>query len=295
MSIVAALKLVDLRPDIDPVDGTVCVHGHRDARSLGASSADFAALELALRLGDQWNRDVVAVTAGPSEAKPLLREARAMGAARAVRIELPTGGPHGSAASATVAAALASVLGPDGSEPAELVLCGSASVDRGSGSVPAFLAEELDAAQALGLMELESSIPDEIRAVRRLDGGRRERLRVAAPAVLSVEAGVRVGGDRVAPRRASFTALLDTAEVTTALAPAPRDGFSGFPHRSGPFRARPRALPSPDPSRSARERALTILGTYTAHSPARIVHTDPDAAAAELLAYLRQHGFLSPS
>lgn len=293
MSIVAALKLVDLRPDIDPVSGAVCTRGHRDARSLGASSADFAALELALRLGEAWNRAVVAVSVGPPEAEPLLREARAMGATRAIRVELPTGGPHGSAASATVAAALAAVLGPDGMAPAELVLCGAASVDRGSGAVPAFLAEELGAAQALGLMALTSETSDEVRAVRRLDGGRREQLWVSSPAVLSVEAEVRMGTERVAPRRASFTALLATAEVSTALAPAPRDGYSGFPHHSGPFRARPQALPAPDPNRNARERALTLLGTATPHSPARIVQGSPETAAEEMLAYLRQHGFLS--
>ena len=72
-----------------------------------------------------------------------------------------------------------------------VVVCGAWSIDRGSGSVPAFLAARLDAAQALGLVSLsfDASPRRTIEAERRLDRGRRERLRVAAPAVLSVEGG----------------------------------------------------------------------------------------------------------
>ncbi len=53
--------------------------------------------------------------------------------------------------SAVVAALLAQALREVG---ADGVLCGDASLDGGSGSVPAFLAGELRAAQALGLVGL---------------------------------------------------------------------------------------------------------------------------------------------
>ena len=72
-----------------------------------------------------------------------LREALAVGAARAVRIDAP-----GDVRRATpVAAALATVVAG-----ATWVVCGDVSADRGSGSVPAFLAAELGVAQALGLV-----------------------------------------------------------------------------------------------------------------------------------------------
>ena len=68
-------------------------------------------------------------------------------------------------------------------------------MDRGTGSVPAFLAHELGNAQALGLVEVDTGHAVDravdCACVRRLDGGRREVLDVAAPAVLSVEGSVR--------------------------------------------------------------------------------------------------------
>ncbi|GAA3754242.1 electron transfer flavoprotein beta subunit [Spinactinospora alkalitolerans] len=291
MTVAVAIKLVDLRPEIDPLSGTVR-GGHRwDRHTLGVSAADWAAVETALRIGSAWGQEVVVVSVGPPEAEGVLREALTLGAVRAVRVELPTAGPHGSASSSTVAAALASVVGSEGPAPAGLVVCGAASPDRGSGSVPAFLAEELGAAQALGLVSLETAESrgrGELRGVRRLDGGGRERLRVAVPAVVSVEAGVAV------VRRASLEGLLGarSSVVETALAPAPRDGFSGFPHRPGPFRPRPRALPRPDPSEDARRRALALAGAPGGRTAPRVVTADPERAADELLDYLREIGLL---
>jgi hypothetical protein len=86
----------------------------------------------------------------------------------------------------------------------DLVVCGDHSADRGTGSTPAFLAGLLGAAQALGLVQL-STVEGELRALRRLDGGRRERLVVPLPAVCSVEpTGVRL-------RRAALPAVLAAA------------------------------------------------------------------------------------
>ena len=96
-----------------------------------------------------------------------------------------------------------------------LVLCGDRSADRGTGALPAFLAHELGAAQALGLVSLEAdpASADAGRAVlaqRRLDGGWRERLTVPLPAVCSVEgAGVRL-------RRASLEGALAAAGSAVA-------------------------------------------------------------------------------
>ncbi|GAB3210235.1 hypothetical protein GCM10027294_27770 [Marinactinospora endophytica] len=272
--------------------GTVRLRHRRATHTLGVSPADMAALETALRIGEAWGQEVVAVSVGPPEAAEILRDALSVGATRAVRVELPTAGPHGSAGSSTVAAALASVLKPAGPAPAGVVVCGNASTDRGSGAVPAFLADELGAAQALGLVSLEARGPDgsrELRAVRRLDGGRREVLRVPTPAVVSVEAGV------ARLRRAPLEAMLErgSLSVETALAPAPRDGFSGFPQRPGPFRPRPRALPAPDPAASARQRALALVSVTMRGAP-RIVTATPEEAAEELLAYLRETGHLPP-
>ena len=115
--------------------------------------------------------------------------------------------------------------------PPSLVVCGDRSADRGTGALPGFLAHELGAAQALGLVSLE---PDAatvgaaraLVAERRLDGGWREQLRVPLP--------------RCARWR------------------APASGFAG---RRWPEPWRPRSPPSrwsdPGPGRSV---VLTTLG-----------------------------------
>ena len=60
------------------------------ARAAGASDADQAALEWALRAAEAWGAEVLAVTAGPPAAEAVLRHALAAGAARAVRVDVAT-------------------------------------------------------------------------------------------------------------------------------------------------------------------------------------------------------------
>ena len=289
-AIAACLKWVDQNPDVDPLTGAV----HSDRRTSGGSPADAAALEWALRLGARWRRPVVAVTAGPAGADVLVREALAAGAAAGVRADLAPG-----ASSDEVAAALAAVL----PRRVDLVMCGVWSLDRGTGSVPAFLAAELDAVQALGL---EGHEPEDTGAEpsllgeRRLDAGRRERVRVRLPAVCSVEAA------SARLRRASFEAVvasqqaaIDVASVTprpgrppepAALRESPRRQESGV--RVRPFRPRAKELPAPSSTLSPRERILALTGTLVDREPPQTLVLDPPAAADELLARLRHWGYL---
>ena len=113
-----------------------------DERWAGVSEPDRAALEVGLRLAEARGDTVTVVSVGEPGAVIGLREALAVGAHRAVRVDAPAG-----LTSAAVAAAIAPVAAD-----ADWVLCGDASADRGSGSVPAFVAAELGAAQALGLV-----------------------------------------------------------------------------------------------------------------------------------------------
>jgi electron transfer flavoprotein beta subunit len=272
--IAVALKWVDLSPEVDPLAGQV----YHDARTSGFSPADAAALEWALRLGEAWQLPVAAVTAGPPQAEAVLREAAAFGLRWLVRAAAGR-----EALSEAVAGALAPAL-----TGAVVVCCGDHSPDRGSGSVPAFLAGELDAAQALGLTGLAPERPGSLVAQRRLDGGRRERLRVTAPAVISVEpAAARL-------RRASLPGLVAAREASIEVAGAPR-----HPARAGrvrvlrtsAFRPRPKELPAPrDPA--PRDRLLTLTGSLAQRTPPRVVKASPAEAADELIGYLEQHGYL---
>ena len=129
---------------------------------------------------------------------------------RAVRVDAPA-----DLASAAVAAALAAVVAG-----AAWVVCGDASADRGSGSVPAFLAAELGAAQALGLVD------------GRADGDR-PRAGRAPPRRRPPR------GARRRPRRRCCRSRAPSARLRRASLP----GRAGRPHgadrgRAGPDRAR---------------------------------------------------------
>jgi electron transfer flavoprotein beta subunit len=258
------MKWVDSRPEVDPLSGAV----HTDARTAGASPADEAALEWALRTTET----VVALTAGPPGATAVLRLAVAAGAACGVRVDLDPAAP-----SDVVASALAAAL------PAEvdLVICGVWSLDRGSGSVPAFLAARLEAAQALGLLSVAFG-GSGITAERRLDRGRRERLRVPRPAVLSVEGG------SARLRRAPLSGVLAAGQAPIEVVAGPVVHVP--PVRRYPFRPRPRVVPAPA-SADPRARILALTGALTDRTPPQRLTLDPSAAADRVLAQLSEWGF----
>ena len=147
--VVVCLRHAAARPDVDLLTGAVRppVHG------AGPAPAELAALELGLRFAEAWPGRVLAVTAGPPVAEATLRDALAAGAAEVLRVDWPEADYLDGLATdeQALAAALAAALRPR--RPA-LVLCGDRSADRGTGALPAFLAHELGAAQALGLVSL---------------------------------------------------------------------------------------------------------------------------------------------
>jgi len=210
-----------------------------------------------------------------------------------------------------LAAALVTAIRTVG-EPT-LVLCGDHSPDRGTGALPAQLAHALGAAQALGLVAMQvdpqvgagvapqvgAGVAPQVRArlsvlgERRLDGGRRERLRIPTPAVCSAEAaGVRL-------RRASLPALLaadDAAipvlEPDLSWAPSPTGDGGVRVVAARAYRPRTRVVAPPDGA-TPRARLLSLTGALTAHEPPTIVGPATPAEAADaLLAYLTRAGYL---
>jgi electron transfer flavoprotein beta subunit len=314
--VVACLDPADLRPEVNPLTGEVLVDGRR----ADLSAPDAAALEYALRAGQIWGGRVVAVAAGPATVEPVLRQAVALGA-QALRVPYgatgssgpePLPAPELAGEPATIAAAVGSAIEQLGS-PA-LVVCGDRSPWRGIGAVPALIAHHLGAAQALGLVSLsfdEDALT--VHAERRLDGGWRERLRLRAPAVCSVEAaGVKL-------RRASLVASLSTADqpipvaavpvvpaaavpivpvaavpiVPTATSPVGPAAGAGVVHVGAPEPYRPRTKVVPAPSGDTRDRLLALTGALKAHDPPRLVGpVGPEEGAEELLSYLAAHGYL---
>lgn len=257
MRTLVALKWVALRPEVDPLTGI----DHPDPRFSGAGPADTSALEWALQLRDALGGTVTAVTVGPAAAETLLRQALAVGADHAVRVDLSSdhhaGADPAAPSSRWVAAELAAVAAGS-----DLVVCGYASPDRGSGAVPAFLAHHLGWPQALGLTGLATETtpggpdhnggPHRLVLERRLDGGRRERLALVPPGVLSLEPGPEL---RRAPLAATLTAgsaLIDVRPARHVPAPAP----AVLARR--PFRPRARVVPAP--GGDTRGRVVHLLG-----------------------------------
>jgi len=313
--VVACMKLVELGAAVDPLTGHVIA----DPLSAGPSPADQAALEWALRIGEVAGAEVVAVSAGAPRCEEMLRDALAAGATRALHIVLEDDQPSAVVAG-VVAEGLRMLLArqtgdqapdlpvTDAAVPPVVVCCGDASLDRGSGSFPAFLAGELRAAQALGLVAV--NLGPVLEVERRLDLGRRERLRLVPPCVISVEAATarlrRAPLPGVLAARSATVELIDAVlrpdpnGSRVALDPnGPLDGTNraengSWVERSGvelvgvePFRPRTRVVPPPKGD-TARERILDLTGAFHERRGVRVVVAEAEAAAAELLATLSQ-------
>ena len=298
---VVCLRHAAARPGVDLLTGAVraAVHG------AGPSAGEQAALELGLRFAGAWRGRVLAVTAGPAAADETLRDALAAGAAGALRVDWPEADYlEGLAADEqALAAALAAAVRPRG--PA-LVLCGDRSADRGTGALPAFLAGELGAVQALGLVSLAlpgdadgpaaaGEVPAGEQGLvgeRRLAGGWRERLWIGLPAVCSVEAA------GISLRRAPLDAVLASrrAEIPVER-PAAGEAAAGTGLAAGtrlavgpsqPYRPRTREVP-PAPAGSARERLAELSAVLVQRDPPALLGpATPEEAAQALLDFLRK-------
>jgi electron transfer flavoprotein beta subunit len=163
----------------------VCLHAPRgpgkegEPGPLGVDDAHALAAALALGAGNT----VTALLAGPPADDGPLRRALAAGAARAVRL---VGEDFGSADFHTMGQALATAVKRVGGD---LVLAGARSDDDGLGAVPASIARHVGpTALHVAYVEAVSAAGADAVEVTVRGGGRRRRLRVPLPAVLSVVA-----------------------------------------------------------------------------------------------------------
>ncbi len=285
MLIVVAMRCTDARASVHPLSGEV----HADPRMAGPSPADHAALESGLRLAESTGGRCVVVTQAPAAAEEMLREALACGAHAVLRVD-PGAETDSRAADsgAGTAKSLAGAIRARFGVP-DVVLTGDHSIDRGTGATPAFLAAQLGCAQALGLVSLETTGADadgRLRAVRRLDRGRRERLAIPLPAVCSVEpAGVRL-------RTATLPGTLAARSAEIPVQLGQRESPELRVRSASGYRPRAKELPPPQGT-EARQRVLELTGAHEQREPPRIVTTDdPAEAAEELLSFLRDKGYL---
>jgi electron transfer flavoprotein beta subunit len=143
---------------------------------------DGYAVEEALRLRERHGGEVVAVSAGAAVAKDALRRALAMGADRAIHVDVEAPDPL------SVAAALARVAAREG---ADLVLAGAQSSDAVQAAVGSALAAHLGVPCVAVVIEVAWTPGDRsARVVRELEGGLHEVVEVETPAVLTIQTGI---------------------------------------------------------------------------------------------------------
>jgi electron transfer flavoprotein alpha/beta subunit len=158
----------------------VCLHAPPpDPDGSGLGRDDTHALSQGLALAEASQGQVTAVLAGTSHETGPLQRALVAGVGRAVRIG---GEDYASVDFHTLGQALAAGIKKIG---ADLVLAGARSDDEGLGAVPASTARQLGFAYIAGVEELSGAGPRAVEVVVR-GGGRKRRLRVDLPAVLSI-------------------------------------------------------------------------------------------------------------
>lgn len=178
MIVVAVRASGELQDDCELVDDDKFVD--LDYLEYSLNEWDAAALDAA----SQLSGTVVAVSVGGDEAEIALREALALGAERAVRID-----PQVDSEDSLVVAKLLSGFIAD-VEP-DLVLCGVQSSDHAGAAVPAALAGYLDWARAAVVNSVAESL-DSAAALdisRELEGGVFEESTLQLPAVVSIQTG----------------------------------------------------------------------------------------------------------
>lgn len=277
-----AIKPVAPVLEVDWLTGRV----RTDPRHVVRTRSDEAACAVGYALGAALGCAVVVVAASGPAAEGVLRAALAEGAIRAVRVVIgdddrDASDPAEQWGSGVVAAALSAVA-----TGARAVVCGDASGDRGSGTVPARLAHLLALPQALCLRAVAAH-GTELVATRRLDGGRRERLRVDVPCVVSVESAAASAPRAALPRVVDTTGGTDAYEVVVVA--VPESARRGDPMGSivGPHRPRPSLVAAPR-ERDAVRRAVELAGTLSHRDPPELLRCDPDEAADAILEHLER-------
>jgi electron transfer flavoprotein beta subunit len=144
---------------------------------------DAYALEEALRLKEKHGGEVVVISAGPSRATQVIREALARGADRAIHVE---GDVFATADAFVAAEALAAALKD---EQIDLVLTGLQSDDQGFAQVGVILAEKLGMAHSTIIMDVQVE-GTTLKVKRELEGGWFQWISMPLPATLTIQSGI---------------------------------------------------------------------------------------------------------
>lgn len=155
----------------------------REDVSYEVNEPDAYALEEALRQKEKHGGEVVVITAGPSRAQQVLREALAKGADRAIHLE--DNAFVGLDAFNTARAFAAAIK----DESFDLIFTGLQSDDYGFAQTGVILAELLGWPHATIIMQIEKS-ESGIKVKRELEAGFFQYVEMPLPAVLTIQSGI---------------------------------------------------------------------------------------------------------
>ncbi len=178
--------LVPLRVVLDPAGFVVNRRAQRvfvNREEYLTNPADRCALEAAVALAEADGAELVAACVAPPYAEPALREALALGATAAYRLDLP-GAAVDEALAARALAALVSYLGG-----ADLILTGASAPDAPGGQTGPRLAELLGWAFLGRAWRLAPAPDGGLTAVRRRGNAWEQARSVPLPAVVTIPAG----------------------------------------------------------------------------------------------------------
>lgn len=142
---------------------------------------DEYAIEEAVKIKEEKGGEVTVLTVGPARSESALRTALAMGADKAVRIELEEGEYDEFPVAKWLAAAIRT-------RSFDLILGGNMAVDSGSGQVAVRVAEELDIAQVTSITKL--SVDERKATIERDVEGDLEIIEVSLPVLVTAQQGL---------------------------------------------------------------------------------------------------------
>ena len=182
MNIIVCVKRVPFTQEEDLKIEATKKEVDRESLAYVINEWDNYAIEEAVRLIEQGEGTVTAMTIGPEEDEEVLRRCLAMGADQAWRIDPGERTLDGQGTARVLARVIADLS-------FDLILCGVQAEDDNQGMVGITLAEYLGLAHAAVVTAIEPR-EGELIVQCELEGGTDERSRIKLPALLTVQTGI---------------------------------------------------------------------------------------------------------
>ena len=255
---------------------------------------DAEALIKALSIKEQMNNipvEIALISIGSEKVERYLRNGLAVGADKAIRIQVESPDELTPFQTATLLSKAAALAGAD------LIITGSMSIDTASGQVGPLIAAMLDLSCVCAAVELEPGDDGkDISISRNIGRGIREKVWARMPAVITVEGQ----GNNLS--YASLDKVMESASAPVTILSPTDLGISTGDFAYTPVRAtglsfprpRPMKVPTPDSALPAFYRILALLQGGISKREGKILEGNSDELADRLYELLIEEGIIKP-